>query len=210
MVGFYFARESIDFSTKGSEGVVMTTIQDHFLSELPQPFNQVQVWRIRRQEQQFDIQTLGQKLYKDTPMELSQGGNAPFQVNGHIPLRRGPRYTGQLGCLMVRYFLADQPQNFHPLLDSWIGMLKTLVSKNLQILRGKKQPKPLSHHGHLPKKGVTISRGKLGPIPAANHLQKMSHSRPCFGITHVRLSIWKAFRTFRVLRLFLVRGGMLL
>ena len=63
MVGFYFARESIDFSTKGSEGVVITTIQDHFLSELPQPFNQVQVWRIRRQEQQFDIQTLGQVFY---------------------------------------------------------------------------------------------------------------------------------------------------
>ena len=123
MVDFYFARESIDFSTKGSEGVVITTIQDHFLSELPQPFNQVQVWRIRRQEQQFDIQTLDQKLYKDTPMELSQGGNAPFQVNGHIPLRRGSRYAGQFGRLMVRYFLADPAQNYQPLLHSWIRML---------------------------------------------------------------------------------------
>ena len=37
-------------------------------------------------------------------MELSQGGNAPFPVSGHIPLRRGSRYTGQLGCLMVHYF----------------------------------------------------------------------------------------------------------
>ena len=39
--------------------------------------------------------------------------------------------TGQLGCLMVRYFLADQPQNFQPLLDSGTGMLITLLSKNL-------------------------------------------------------------------------------
>ena len=123
MVDFYFARESIDFSTKGSEGVVITTIQDHFLSELPQPFNQVQVWRIRRQEQQFDIQTLGQKLYKDTPIPLSQGGNAPFPVNGHIPLRRGSRYAGQFGRFMVRDFLAYPAQNYQPLLHSWIRML---------------------------------------------------------------------------------------
>ena len=66
MVDFYFAKATIDCSTKGSEGVVMTTIQDLFLSELPQPFNQVQVRRIRRQEQQFDIQTLGQVLHQDT------------------------------------------------------------------------------------------------------------------------------------------------
>ena len=33
MVDFYFARESIDFSTKGSEGVVKTTIQHLFLGK---------------------------------------------------------------------------------------------------------------------------------------------------------------------------------
>ena len=31
MVDFYFAKATIDCSTKGSEGVVMTTIQDLFL-----------------------------------------------------------------------------------------------------------------------------------------------------------------------------------
>ena len=64
MVDFSFAKASIDCSTKGREGVVMMTIQDHFLGELPQPFNQGQVWRIRRQEQPFDIQTLGQVFYQ--------------------------------------------------------------------------------------------------------------------------------------------------
>ena len=66
MVDFYFAKATIDCSTKASEGVVMTTIQDLFFGKLPQPFNQVQVWRIRRQEQQLDIQTLGQVLHQGT------------------------------------------------------------------------------------------------------------------------------------------------
>ena len=35
MVDFYFAKATIDCSTKGNEGVVMTTVQDLFLSELP-------------------------------------------------------------------------------------------------------------------------------------------------------------------------------
>ena len=35
MVAFYFAKATIDCPTKGSEGVVMTTVQDLFLSELP-------------------------------------------------------------------------------------------------------------------------------------------------------------------------------
>ncbi len=66
LADFYFAKATLDCSTKGSEGVVMTTIQDLFFSELPQPFNQFQVWRLRSQEQQFDIQTLGQVFYQDT------------------------------------------------------------------------------------------------------------------------------------------------
>ena len=51
MVAFYFAKATIDCSTKGSEGVVMTTVQDLFLSELPNGagFNGSVTFQSRRQ-----------------------------------------------------------------------------------------------------------------------------------------------------------------
>ena len=39
LVGFYFAKASLDFSTKGSGVVVMMPLPHFFLGELSQPFN---------------------------------------------------------------------------------------------------------------------------------------------------------------------------
>jgi len=45
---------------KGIEGCIKFGIETLLFYELPQPFNQIEVWRIGWQEEQFDVELGGQ------------------------------------------------------------------------------------------------------------------------------------------------------
>src|SRR5438034_746673 len=110
-----------------------------------------------------------------TPIEVLQGCHAPAAKDRHIAFGRGTRHASQPGRLVVGDLLADQPQDFHPLLHPRIGMLIPFLSKNLQILLRKRQSLSCGHPWPPSRKDLASYRERLEHNAAA---QKMPHSGP--------------------------------
>ena len=55
MFGMGLSKASRDSILESVAGIVILGIKTFFFDKFPQPFNQVQIWRVRRQEQQFNI-----------------------------------------------------------------------------------------------------------------------------------------------------------
>ena len=55
MFGMGLSKTSRDSIFESVEGIIILGVKTFLFDKFPQPFNQVQIWRVRRQEQQFNI-----------------------------------------------------------------------------------------------------------------------------------------------------------
>jgi hypothetical protein len=79
----------------------------------------------------------------DTPLEFPQGFETALTVGRHIAVHGRLGNPGQPCCLRVHQSVADEPQDFHPLLHSRMGMFKAFPAQGLLICFRKSQA------GHL-------------------------------------------------------------
>ena len=62
MFGRNVFHAAVDGFAEFGEGVVVSAVENVAFDELPQSFDQVQIWRIRRQELELDIECRRQIL----------------------------------------------------------------------------------------------------------------------------------------------------
>ena len=67
------------------------------------------------------------------PLELPQSFETALSINGHVAVHRRLGDLGQARGLMVGQSLADEPQDFHPLLHSRMGVLKAFLVQGLLL-----------------------------------------------------------------------------
>ena len=68
-----------------------------------------------------------------TPLEFPQGFQTALTIDCHVAVHRRLGNPGQARCLRVYQSLADEPQDFHPLLHSRMGMFKAFLVQGLLI-----------------------------------------------------------------------------
>lgn len=67
------------------------------------------------------------------PFEIPQAIKTTLTINCHITVHGRLANTGQACCFWVYQTLADEPQDFHPLLHSRMGVLKTFLEESLSV-----------------------------------------------------------------------------
>jgi len=67
------------------------------------------------------------------PFEIPQAIETALTINRHIPIYGRFGNAAQACCFWVYQTLANEPQDFHPLLHSWMGVLKTFLVESLPV-----------------------------------------------------------------------------
>ena len=104
-----FLQATVDRAAKIGEGGVVPSVKHSLLNETPQPFDQIQVRRIRRQEHQLDVQLLCQFLHQGTMLitrvvqddgdrsHQAQGSDLPQQLTHRFPVHHRVRGRAHQG-----------------------------------------------------------------------------------------------------------------
>jgi hypothetical protein len=69
---------------------------------------------------------------------LAQGVEASLAVEGDVAVGGGVGDAGQSGGLGVGQSLADEPEDFQPLLDAWVRVFVAFPAQGLPVGVGKR------------------------------------------------------------------------